>query len=65
MRDKKLKARTEGEKGRHLCPRLVQKLESRSVRKKKGKRTHSIGLCLRTSQMYDVYDCVESTEMVE
>ena len=24
-----------------------------------------VGLCLRTSLIYDVYDCKESTEMVE
>ena len=24
-----------------------------------------VGLCLGTSVMYDVYDCIESTEMVE
>ena len=24
-----------------------------------------VGLCLRTSLMYDVYDRIESTEMVE
>ena len=24
-----------------------------------------VGLCLRTSLMYDVYDFIESTEMVE
>ena len=30
----KLKARIGGKKGRHLWPRLVQKLESRSVKKK-------------------------------
>ena len=24
-----------------------------------------VGLCLRTSLMYDVYDCIESTEMVK
>ena len=24
-----------------------------------------VGLCLRASLMYDVYDCIESTEMVE
>ena len=31
--------------------------------------THSVGicvgLCLRASLMYDVYDCIESTEMVD
>ena len=31
----KLKARTGGEKGRHLWPRLVQNLENRCVRRKK------------------------------
>ena len=35
MRDKKLKARTGGEKGRHLWPWLVQKLQTRSVKKQK------------------------------
>ena len=25
----------------------------------------AVGLCLRTSLMYDVYDCIESTEMVD
>ena len=25
----------------------------------------AVGLCLRTSLMYDVYDCIESTDMVE
>ena len=38
MREKKMKARTGGEKGR---PRLVQKLESSSVRKKKKKNVVS------------------------
>ena len=39
-RDKKLKARTGGENGRHLGPRLIQKLESkvREKKKKKGKK---------------------------
>ena len=34
----KLKARTGEEKGWHLWPRLVQKLESESVQKKKKKK---------------------------
>ena len=39
----KLKARTGEEKGRHLWPRLVQKLESRSVPKQKQKNNAWVG----------------------
>ena len=28
-------------------------------------RGMNVGLCLRTSLIYDVYDCIESTEVVE
>ena len=37
MRDKRLKARTEAEKGRNLRPQLVQKLESKSETKEGNK----------------------------
>ena len=36
-----------------------------SVDEKIGFAGLCVGLCLRTSLMYDVYDCIESTEMVE
>ena len=29
------------------------------------RKSHTVGLCLCTSLVYDVYDCIESTEMVE
>ena len=47
---KKLKARTGGEKGRHLRPPLVQKLESRSVKKKSKTKRVGVGVgCASTS----------------
>ena len=59
---KKLKARTGGEKGRHLRPPLVQKLESRSVKKKSKKLPQEI-FPIAIGQDNDKGVCVLSREL--